>query len=93
MSFTTRHPTRISGRRLEKNPLVFEGQGMEVEQESNRFEICSELSALLNKDLPSRKSVLPILNQHGFYQSLAKVGEGKYPFPALSVLPASAREG
>lgn len=46
------------------------------EQGSNHFEMCSELPVLLNKGLPSRKSILPVLTQHGFYQGITKVGEG-----------------
>lgn len=60
---------------------------MGVEQESNHLEICSELP-VLNKDL-----FLPTLNQDGSYQSLPKVGQGQYPFPSLSVLLVSAKDG
>lgn len=56
----------------EKSTHALEGWGwvVVVNREVTILKYAQELSVLLNKSLPSRKSVLPVLNQHGFYQNL-----------------------
>lgn len=73
----------------EKSTHALKGRGWlgGGEQGRSHFEICSELS-VLNKGLPSRKSVLPICNQHGLHQSLTRM-DGEREIPISSPLCTS----
>lgn len=87
VSYISKSLTRYAGWRLKKSSLLL----LVEEGKSNYFEICSEHSVLINKELFSRETVLPYRNPHCFTWVLTNVEEGKYPFPATSSLPASLK--
>lgn len=59
--------------------------------ENSYSEICPKHFVLLDKVLPSRKTILRESNQCGFWLNLSDVGERKCPIPATSSLPVPSK--